>query len=276
MRDTEFNALIHLLEDDDPGVATHIEEALLNMGVSAVPRLETAWSEVKDEVIQQRLEDIIRLLQSNETLEAIAGWKQAGAKDLLYGWYLITRFRFSNIDYTPMRNRINRLVNRAWLELNSDMELAEKCMVLNKLIFKKEGFKPDRRSPLRTENYFIHNFLERKRGGPLSLGLLYLILADSLGIEVEGILLPNHYFVIKAESGDQPFFIDVFNSGAFFSKNDLDKFLQEHNIENSQQAIKQASPEKLILASVNIIMSGLKRKKDEDGLAMYQRLLDAW
>ena len=126
MRDSEFNALIHLLEDDDPGVATHVEEALLRMGSSAVPRLEAAWSDVSDETIQQRLEDIIRLIQSNETLEALTTWKEGGGKDMLYGWFLITRYRFPNLDYTPIRNRINRLVNRTFLEMKSGMDLPRK------------------------------------------------------------------------------------------------------------------------------------------------------
>lgn len=276
MRESEFNALIHLLEDDDPGVASHVEEALLGMGSSAVPKLEAAWGEVKDEIIQKRLEDIIRLIQSNETLEALGTWKEGGGKDLLYGWFLISRYRFSNLDYTPIRNRINRLVNRTFLELKNGMDLPEKCMVINRMIFQAEGFKPDRRSPLRPENYYLNTFLDRKRGGPLSLGILYLIIADALEVPLKGVLLPNHYFLIRGDVDKQPFFIDVFNRGAFFSKNDLSRFLQEHDISETQEILGGTHPLQHAYTIVRILIASLSRKGDEEGVEMYERLINEW
>lgn len=276
MIESEFNALIHLLEDDDPEVSTQVETALLNMGVSVVPRLEAAWGDVSDEIIQQRLEDIIRLLQSKETLEAIQGWKQEGGKDILYGWYLITRYRFPNIDYTPLRNRISRLINKAFLEIEPDMSVPEKCMVLNRLFFQDEGFKADRRNPLGPENHFLHQFLDRKRGGPLSLGLLYLVIAQSLELPLQGITLPNNYFIIRAEREDEPFYIDVFNKGAFFSKRDLSKFLQEHDMAEVPEMFQGMHPFHHILAVINIIITGLRKKKDQDGVNLFLKLIESW
>jgi regulator of sirC expression with transglutaminase-like and TPR domain len=276
MRESEFNALIHLLEDDDPSVASHVEEALLSMGSTAVPKLEAAWSDMKDEVIQRRLEDIIRLIQGNETLEALASWRNDNAKDFLYGWYLITRYRFPNLDYTPIRNRINRLVNRTFLELKSGMDLPEKCMVINRMLFQTEGFRPDRRSPLRPENYYLNSFLDRKRGGPLSLGLLYIIIAEALEIPLKGILLPNHYFIVRGDVDKQPFFVDVFNRGAFFSRNDLSSFLKEHDIPEVPEVLQGTHPLHHAYTIVRILISSLARKGDEEGVAMYEKVIDMW
>ena len=48
MTDSEFKALIKLLEDDDPEISDHVENRLVEMGGPAIPRLELAWENEGD------------------------------------------------------------------------------------------------------------------------------------------------------------------------------------------------------------------------------------
>ena len=76
MKETEFKALISLLEDDDPTIGKHIEGKLLSLGEGIIPRLEAAWEEEADTDIQQRLEDIIYLIQIKGTIEELQAWME--------------------------------------------------------------------------------------------------------------------------------------------------------------------------------------------------------
>lgn len=276
MQESEFKALIHLLEDDDPNVSSHIEQALLDMGTSIVSRLEAAWGNNPDGVIQQRIEDIIRRIQNQEIFGSLSDWLSASDRTLVEGWQIITQYRFPNFDFVPLQNYLNRLSHRAFAGVTPDMDTAERCMVINRLLYNAESFSGDRRGPLRPENYFLNTFLDRKKGGPFSLGLLYLMMARPLKLNLEGMLLPNHYFILKSSDGQRPFFIDVFNRGAFFSEKDLRKFFAEHKIQKEPDSFIISNDAQFLLVLVKVIMAGLKQKKDTEGHQRFQELLDAW
>ena len=85
MKETEFNALISLLDDDDPNVESHVRQTLVSLGDEAISRLEEAWEKTNDELVQNRIEDIIHTIQMRGTLEGIRAWKRNGATSLLRG-----------------------------------------------------------------------------------------------------------------------------------------------------------------------------------------------
>ncbi|MEM6631756.1 MAG: hypothetical protein AAF694_18925, partial [Bacteroidota bacterium] len=83
MRENEFKALISLLEDDDPSVGSHVENTLLSMGNSVIPRLEAAWEIELNETVQGRIEDIIQTIQLHQTEDELKEWKSSPHTPLL-------------------------------------------------------------------------------------------------------------------------------------------------------------------------------------------------
>jgi len=240
MDHTKFNALIRLLDDTDPTVETHVKDTLISLGESAIPQLEEAWEQQSDEWVQGRIEDIIQTIQTGRTVQALRDWKSIGGGSLLRGWYLTTQFQFPELDYVAYKNEINRLVNRIWLEFRSGMNLPEKLLVVNRMLFVREKYRLNKRSLYEPKNYFLNTLIDTKKGSPISLGMLYLIICEELDLPLRGILLPG-YFVLIYQDPKNEFFVDVPNKGAFFMRKDLADFIRKMSLSEEEERYYQPS-----------------------------------
>ncbi|MEM6345896.1 MAG: transglutaminase-like domain-containing protein [Bacteroidota bacterium] len=271
MKETELKALISLLDDEDPGVKAHVEQQLLGLGQTVIPQLERAWESSEDDLMQSRIEDVIHLIQSRKTIQSLREWRAKGGSDLLEGWFYVTQFHYSELDIDLYRKAINRLVNRIWLELRSGMNVPEQLMVVNRMLFTKEKYRANQRSPHLPQNYNLNTLVETKQGSPLSLGLLYMAVCAELQIPIEGILLPD-YFVLVYRDSQNEFFIDVFNQGAFFVRADLSRFLAEMKVEDKAEYYEPSSKIYLVLALIERQIKGYERAKDEQKVKSLQAL----
>ena len=84
--------------------------------------------------------------------------------------------------------------------------------VINQYLFDELGF-----SSVETaddpEDLFLHVVLEKKRGYCLSLSVLYLAIAERLGLPMYGVVVPGHFFV-RYDDGDRRFNIETTSNGA--------------------------------------------------------------
>ena len=69
-------------------------------------------------------------------------------------------------------------------------------------------------------NSSLIHVIEQKRGLPISLACVYILVGNRLGLNVEGINLPGH-FLAKCESGGRSHIIDCYNGGRFLNEEDL-------------------------------------------------------
>jgi len=272
MKEKEFKALISLLEDDDPTVGNHIQGKLLSMGEEVIPRLEAAWEEIEDIDIQQRLEDIIYLIQSSGTLEELHACLRSTEPSLLKAWFLVSQYQYPDLDYENYRHHISRLSNRIWLRIRTSMNIPEKLVLVKNMLFTDEGFIPNRKRVYDSQNYLINGFFESKKGGPISLGMLYIILCEELEIPIEGIVLPG-YFVLMYRDPKNEFFVDVFNKGAFFKREDLKRFLKEVNASESAKYYEPSSKQDIIFSLLKTLIDISVRKKKPEEAESWRNLL---
>lgn len=263
MKETELKALISLLEDDDPDVLAHVESQLLHLGVDVIPNLESAWENSTDKGMQERIEDLIQIIQSKKSITQLRDWRAKGGSSLIEGWFYVSQFHFPELDLEMYRKAVSRLVNRIWLELRSGMNVPEQLMVVNRMLFNNERYRSNQRSPHSPQNYYLNSLFETKKGSPLSLGMLYMVVCEELHIPVEGIILPD-YFVLVYRDQQNEFFIDIFNKGSFFVRNDLARFLKEMKLEDREEYYEPSSKIYIVLELIERLARGYARGKDED------------
>jgi regulator of sirC expression with transglutaminase-like and TPR domain len=68
---------------------------------------------------------------------------------------------------------------------------------INEYLFIDQKFQPDLRDPMGAdpENFYLNRVLDRKKGVCTGLSLLYLAMAEELGLPVYGVKIPGHFFV---------------------------------------------------------------------------------
>ena len=63
----------------------------------------------------------------------------------------------------------------------------------------------------------INAVLESKKGNPISMCVVYMLIAQKLKLPVYGVNLPS-LFVLTYKKGDEQFYINAFNKGLNFFK----------------------------------------------------------
>jgi tetratricopeptide (TPR) repeat protein len=84
--------------------------------------------------------------------------------------------------------------------------------VINQYLFQELGFKPISHAN-DPNDLFLHSVMDRRQGYCLSLSVLYLALAERLGLDLYGVVVPGHFFV-RYDRGRVRFNIETTSNGA--------------------------------------------------------------
>ena len=109
-------------------------------------------------------------------------------------------------------------------------------MLINHILFEVHGYKGNVRNFHAPQNSFISDVLNDKKGNPLSLSLLYLIIAQKCELPIKGVNLPKHFVIAYTHEelyGGDPvkFYINPFSQGTILSRQDLERFVEKEKLE---------------------------------------------
>lgn len=235
----EFTALINLLDEPDNSAFGAIREKIFSFGKEAIPSLEKAWENSFNNLVQERIEDIIKKIQLTNLEFEFTNWLQLGSSDLLKGFILISKTQYPDLDEEALTINVEQMKMDIWLELNDNMTALENVKVLNHIFFGVQHFDGNKINPHAPQNYYINTLLETRKGSPLTLGMLYMILAQKLKIPVYGVNLPQHFILAyltemsinNPTESDVLFYINPFNKGAVFTKREIELFIRQLKIQ---------------------------------------------
>jgi len=108
----------------------------------------------------------------------------------------------------------------------------EKCRILNRVLFHEYGLRGNAENYTDPLNSYLDQVLTRRKGIPLSLSIVYLLVAERLGMHLEPVGLPGH-FMVGCYEESVPFFVDSYNAGLFLTANEVFTLLQESNVSAS-------------------------------------------
>ena len=95
--------------------------------------------------------------------------------------------------------------------------------LINEYLFDELGFKSVETAD-NPEDLFLHSVIDKKRGYCLSLSVLYLSIAERIGLPLYGVVVPGHFFV-RYDDGEVKFNIETTSDGRYApDKHYTDKF----------------------------------------------------
>ena len=89
----------------------------------------------------------------------------------------------------------------------------------SRFFHKELGFSGNVNNYYDPNNSFLHKVLESRRGIPITLAIIYIELARTVGLDAQGVSFPGH-FLVKINLHEGPVFLDPF-TGQSLSKEDL-------------------------------------------------------
>jgi regulator of sirC expression with transglutaminase-like and TPR domain len=227
MTNSELNALISLLDDEDQEVLTLVEREIRQQREQIIPLLEDRWSDAgMNPIFQRRLEDLIHGLQFEKVFENLDTWKQNGGDDLLEGLWILATYQYPDLTLETLRYELDQFYYEAWIEVKPDMHPIDQIRTLNHVFYNKLKFTSNTKNFHSANNSMINVVLENKRGNPISLCCLYMLIAQRLSIPIYGVNLPN-LFVLTYKRDSVQFYINAFNKGLVFMKSDIDHYVTQ-------------------------------------------------
>jgi len=91
---------------------------------------------------------------------------------------------------------------------------------LHQLLFDELGFRGDTENFFDPKNSFLPSVLECKRGIPVTLALVYKLVAGRCGLDVSGLNTPGH-FLARLNMEDERMIVDCFCGGKLLSENEV-------------------------------------------------------
>jgi len=242
----EVNALVRLLDDPDESVYSQVKNRFLLLGPPVIPHLETAWETAYDIVLQKRIEQVIHDIQLEILTRQFKEWAFNESEDLLKGLLLVARYQYPELDEEKLRKQIKQITQDVWLELNEDLTALEKVQIINHIIFDVHNFNGSSITTYYSpQNSFFNCLLETKKGNPVMLSCLYILIAHELKIPIYGVNLPEHFICAYLDEdrnlinlSDEAsakehilFYINPFRKGIIFQHSDIDDFIKQLKLE---------------------------------------------
>lgn len=272
IKDSELKALVTLLEDEDEEIVIHVEQKLMEIGTDIIPLLEQEWETTFNPLIQRRIEDLIHTLQFELFQERLIDWRENRSADLLEGLWLVATYQYPDIDLDELRHQLHQLYIEVWREFKDDLTPFDQVRVMNGVLFSKFKFRANTKNFHSPANSMINAVLESKKGNPISLCSIYLLIAKKLELPIYGVNLPN-LFILTYQNEASDFYINAFNKGLIFSKEDIDNYLEHLNIPPQEIFYEPCNHVDIVLRSLRNLIVSFEKLGDYDKSDEIKRVL---
>lgn len=154
------------------------------------------------------------------------------------------------IDVQGVLSEVDGWLVRLRRRVASDAAPLARLMALNQFFYKDLGFGGNLNDFYATGNSYIHELVETRRGIPISMAVVWLELAQGIGLTATGVSFPGH-FLIKISLPMGQAVIDPL-SGQSFSGEKLSEMLEPYRLTQDFEVplglYLQAAPARDVLA----------------------------
>ena len=133
---------------------------------------------------------------------------------------LIAAEEYCDLDVAAYLVRLDDMAAALKRRLRPDISHADTIIALNRFLFDEQGFAGDAANYYDVRNSFLNEVLDRKRGIPITLGVVYLEIGRRIGLPVQGVSFPAH-FLVKCALREGTVVLDPYARGASLGFDEL-------------------------------------------------------
>jgi regulator of sirC expression with transglutaminase-like and TPR domain len=284
LSDSEIGALITLLEDDDVNIYEHVLGKILSLGEDALPHLEDRFYKETNTALQSKITEVMEIISMVSVESGLLSWAKAGGVDLFEGIYQICKIKYPQLDKQYLSNQLNKIKLDIWLDLNYAQSPIDKVNIINKYLYEQYGLKGNTNDYFQPNNSFINIVLESKQGNPISLAIIYSLVAQRLNLPIFGVNLPQHFILAYKndkdfetnkvnqtyldyhEGGEVLFYINAFNKGTIFTRANIDQFLKQLQIKPIDFYFEPCSNIDIVIRVLRNLINAYEKNEDQHNI----------
>lgn len=172
--------------------------------------------------------------------------------DLFGGAMAIAAMRGGPIDILHVARELDLIAEDVRKHAGNTLEPGDLAHAIDHELFAVRGYEGNSEAYDDPQNSYLDRVIERRIGIPITLSLVYMEVAQRVGLRCDGVGYPGH-FIVRCGDPEQPIYVDPFHQGARLDRAELIGGLRAFNLGG---------------ASYSSFLSGITRRQ------MLQRMLN--
>jgi regulator of sirC expression with transglutaminase-like and TPR domain len=174
--------------------------------------------------------------------------------DLEAGAFLLSRFVRPRAEAAAYRLWLDRVAAAVGDGLPDDATTSEAAKRLAAHLFQSMGFAGNETNYYDPDNSCLSRVIDTRRGIPVTLSILYLLVAKRLKIAVYGVGTPGHFLLGFREDGEARF-LDAFRQGSMLDAAEVRRMLVRNGYEFRPEYLKPCAPREILARMMRNLLS---------------------
>ncbi|MFZ1731303.1 MAG: transglutaminase-like domain-containing protein [Bacteroidota bacterium] len=269
----ELFALYSLLDDPQATVQKAVRDRLLAIGedsVAGLKELTELHGNLHQDVVNDLVNEIRRAAVFRRLGREFDGPEQP--VDLEEGAFILSRYGFPGINTDTYHRRFDDMAADIRMLAGGGAAPLDMFMKMRSYLFSDLGFIGNREDYYNPNNSFINKVIDYRKGIPITLSVLMLVLGRRLGLTLNGIGMPMH-FLVQYDDGSRMFFIDAFNSGIIITRDQCRLMLSSSGIRLTPEMLAPVATRDVIERMWRNLYLAYQQQGDEEETARIAEIL---
>lgn len=189
----------------------------------------------------------------------------------------IAQEEYPGIDLAQYISRLDLIAATVVNTLPGEFYPLKTINCINQCLYTELGYRGNEEDYYDPRNSFLNEVIDRRRGIPITLAVVYLEIARRLDFPMVGIGMPGH-FLIRPDFEDAGIFVDVFNQGEILFEQDclelLRKMYQQPLPSLPPEFLAPVTPKQLLARMLtNLKVIYIQRNDLQKALGTIERIL---
>lgn len=262
--------LLNLIDDDTDIVRIRVLDELTKYGLSLEIDIKECYS-----ILSENSRLLIKpLLENNRREWFLSNWSKWEHESDDYN-RLETAVNMISIYQLGLdrRSSLRYLLDKLTGEFLSSKHLNDECD-LAYFLFEEKGLKGDKEdyySPLNSNPVYA---IEKKKGLPITLCIIYMLVGNRLGFKIEGCNFPGH-FMSKIRIDDETVLVDCFNEGRMMFENNIRKLAKDSAYAVMDIVNMKTSTVSIINRVINNLINAYENQNDKTNAEFFRSILES-
>lgn len=251
--DSALRSLVDLLDDSDPRSLELVRRRILDVGAPAIPFLEARRAGAEPE-LAARFDAMAEELRFQDLRRGFGELAAERIPDLEAGAFLLSAFVRPGADPAVYRRWLDRVAAAAADDIAEDAPVSEAARRLAAHLFQSMGFAGNEANYYDPDNSCLTRVIDTRRGIPVSLSVLYLLVAKRLRLPVHGVGTPGH-FLLGFREGGEARYLDAFRQGKLMDAHEVKRMLVRNGYEFRPEYLRPAGPREVLARMMRNLLS---------------------
>lgn len=240
--DSQRAALFKLLGDDDRRTVALVKGQLAQGGLSALPRLRDLLAEAEPPA-RAHLCEVIAEIESEHAdgffEQLCADFGENGDLEEA-AWRLAATFE-PGLDLGLARRQLDEWGDEVSRRLAKAVTAQDRIETLVEFLGHDLGFRGNEADYYNVNNSLLPEVIETRRGLPITLSLVYILIGRRAGLPVQGVGLPGHFVIRCGEA-----FFDPFHGGRRLGFAECRTIVEEQNLSLTPEHLQPVSSRQIL------------------------------